>query len=422
LEQALFRQEVIDARRGEWLGHVRLATPVSHALWTAASLAIGALIVTWLWVGHYTRRERVSGSLVPQAGLIDLTAHAAGTVTAVTVREGMHVHAGGPLVALSGERVSVSLGETAAAISTQLRAERARLHADLIDTQTSSDQQALALHAQQALLQTQVRQLDAQLAIQRQQSHSAEALLEKIQPLRAKGYISEFQVQQQQSTALDAQAQVKALARQRTQVLQQLATARAQMTQLPLDTHAKLHALKDQLAQVAQSLAQNEAQRASVLRAPKDGTVSSVLVKNGQTVSPGQPLLAIVPTGTPLEAQLLVPSSAISFVHKGAAVSLRYQAFPYQKFGLQQGRVVEVSRNALSPAEITALVGQTPPQPLYRVEVALERQAIRAYGTAQTLKAGMALDADILLDRRRLLEWVFEPLFGIDKRFAASSS
>ena len=216
------------------------------------------------------------------------------------------------------------------------------------------------------------------------------------------------------------QAQVKALTRERYQTEQQLSSISDQLRQLPFETQAKLSDSGRQLAQLQQSLDQNEAQRASVLRAPQDGTVSSVLVHDGQAVAAGQPVVAVVPLDTPLQAQLLVPSSAVGFVHVGQPVSLRYEAFPYQKFGLQHGRVQGISRNALTPAEVQLLVGQTPEQSLYRVQVEIDRQSIAAYGKQQTLKAGMALDADIMMDRRRLVELAFEPLFGISKHFGGN--
>ena len=166
---------------------------------------------------------------------------------------------------------------------------------------------------------------------------------------------------------------------------------------------------------------QNEAARATVLRAPRTGVVSAVLAREGQMVASGQPLLSILPAGAVLRAQLLVPSRAIGFVAPDSRVVLRYQAFPYQKFGQHYGRVVEISRSALTPAEVSALVGQQVEEPLYRIEVALDSQHVMAYGKAEPVRPGMAVDADILLERRRLIEWVFEPLYGIGRRWEGAS-
>ena len=48
--------------------------------------------------------------------------------------------------------------------------------------------------------------------------------------------------------------------------------------------------------------------------------------------------------------------------------------------------------------------------------VALAAQAVTAYGRPEPLKPGMLLDADILGEKRRLIEWVFEPLYSLKGR------
>jgi membrane fusion protein len=55
-------------------------------------------------------------------------------------------------------------------------------------------------------------------------------------------------------------------------------------------------------------------------------------------------------------------------------------------------------------------------EPLYRITVSLDRQTVAAYGQEQALAAGMQLDADVLLERRRLIEWIFEPVLSIAGR------
>jgi len=413
----LFRSEAIDAKRQSWTGAIRLATPVSHTVWTALVVATLLIVFAWLYLGHYTRRAQVSGSLVPEQGLLEMTARTAGTVADTRIKEGDYVHAGDPLIVLSGERSSESLGDTNAAVSLQLKMQASRLQADIADTQRISMSQSHQFVTEKRLLEGQLSQLDAQLKIQQRQTESYTRVLEKIRPLVSKGYVSALQLQDQEAQALNAEAQVRALTRQRFEVSQQLSTLTAQVEQNPLTVDGKINEIRRQLAQGEQALAQNEAERSTVLRAPADGTISSLVVKPGQTVTAGQVLLALVPSNAKLSAELLVPSSAIGFVHAGTKVSLHYQAFPYQKFGVQHGTVKQVSYSALKPAEVTALSGQQGPvESMYRVQVDLEKQDVLAYGRAVMLRPGMALDASLLLDQRRLFEWIFEPLYGMRRR------
>ena len=88
---------------------------------------------------------------------------------------------------------------------------------------------------------------------------------------------------------------------------------------------------------------------ASSSRRRSSGLVANRLVEPGQAVQAGQPLVSLLPEGSVLQAQLLVPSRAIGFIEEGDRVLLRYQAYPYQKFGHHVGRVVRISRSALGP-------------------------------------------------------------------------
>lgn len=422
----LFRQQVVEAQRSDWLGSIMVAAPLSRWSLTllALALALATALLLFLFLGHYTRRATVRGELVPTAGLLNVVAPSQGTVTRLRVHDGQRVKTGDVLLQLSGEQDSAALGDVHALVGQQLENQRSRLQADLKTQAQLSRQQADALEAKAALLRAQLAQIAGQLQLQQREVTSTKQLLARIKPLGAKGYVSAMQIQQQEAAALNAQAQYKTLLRQQLDTRQQLEADEQQLAQLPLDAASKRNDTERQLASVAQSAAQNEVQRAVVLRAPRDGVISAVLLKEGQMVSAGQPLLSILPAGSTLQAQLLVPSRAIGFIDAGSRVVMRYEAYAYQKFGQQYGRVTDISRSALGPDEVRTLLGQqqAPSEPLYRVQVALDRQSVMAYGKREPVKPGMALDADILLDRRSLLEWVFEPLYGMAHHLAGGDN
>lgn len=414
----LFRCEVLEAKRGQGLGAINLATPLAFVWWALLAASLAVAMVLFLVFGHYTRRAEVAGQLQPSAGILTLPAQTTGIVSRALIHEGQQVKAGQPLVEISADLVSASMGDIHAVVSAQLRAQQAQVRTTLANLSPQAKEQARDLRTRVGLLRAQQHQIGDQLALQREQAATATRFVAKIKPVLEKGVISIAQFNAYQSQALTQQTQVKTLERQRLDIDQQLSSLQAQLTQLPLDTAAKANQLRGQLAQLAAQLAQSEAAGDTILRAPRAGIVSTLLVKPGQNVASGQPLLSILPHGSELEAQLLVPSNAIGFVHTGTPVVLRYQAYPYQKFGQQHGQVVQVSRSALSPAEAATLLGQKVATPLYRVLVSLDRQTISAYGKAEALKPGMALKADLLLDRRSLWQWVFEPLYGLRQQLA----
>jgi membrane fusion protein len=148
-----------------------------------------------------------------------------------------------------------------------------------------------------------------------------------------------------------------------------------------------------------------------VITAPADGTVTTILAQVGQSATPGTPLLSILPAGAELEAHLLVPTRAAGFIRQDQTVALRYQAFPYQRFGHYLGEVREVGRTILQPQE--AALPLPVQEPVYRITVKLPAQRVQAYGQSLALQSGMVLDADIWVDRRRLIEWVVGPLLSV---------
>jgi membrane fusion protein len=177
--------------------------------------------------------------------------------------------------------------------------------------------------------------------------------------------------------------------------------------------------LKTKLLEIDEKLTNSEVHRSIEIRAPDDGVVTTILAHPGQTVGTSSAMLKIVPREAPMQAELLAPSSAIGFIREGGRVLLRYSAFPYQKFGEYWGTVVTVSHAALSAEEVKSLLGGLAPNKqaaaFYRIIVNPDYQKVSIDGEEKTLPAGMQVQAYALLERRRLYEWIIEPLVDIGR-------
>ncbi|WP_334043060.1 HlyD family secretion protein [Burkholderia ambifaria] len=419
MTDSLFRQEALDATKHKLLGTVSLYSPPSRWIMIGIVTALTLAVVAFFAFGTYTKRERVTGQLLPARGLLTVAPPMMGTVVDMRVREGQRVAAGAELMTVSGE-VASELGSTREMVGRQLAYQRSRLQADLANQFQLSDETRRGLVARSKALAAQLDEIALERTQRMRQVELATSQLDKLQSMRAQGYASNSQVEQQEATLLDARARLQDLARQRLDVEQQMDQCRQQLRELPLNTRNQQSAIERKLAELDQSITENEARRIVVLRAPQSGVIAALLAKPGQVVNAGQSVASLLPQGAPLEAQLMVPSRAIGFVRPGARVVLRYEAYPFQKFGQQFGRVIEVSRTALTPQEAATLTGRTDVrEQLYRVTVALDRQDVIAYGRHEPLRPGMALEADVLMDRRRLIEWVLEPLYALGRRASA---
>jgi membrane fusion protein len=161
-------------------------------------------------------------------------------------------------------------------------------------------------------------------------------------------------------------------------------------------------------------MTQVEAKKETVMRAPMAGVVTNVAVNRGQSVAADAPLATVLPKGSGLHVELLVPTRAIGFLNTGQEVVLRYDAFPYERFGQYRGRITEIGRNVWTQGERVGPLSAR--EPVYRVDVALGQQSVKALGQEFALRPGMLVNADLLLEKRTLLEWIFEPVLKLKDR------
>lgn len=417
MRRTIFRTEVTSSNATGWLGEVRIASPITHTVWAIGSLVCGISIGLWLYFGEYTRRERVQGLVVPVGGLAKVRSRSAGDVSKVMVVEGDLVKRGDPLIVVDSERYLDSIVGVSEGVSGTLREQQSTLQRDLDTTRSIASREQEDLRRQVILVREQIQHNRDEVDIQRADAREQAALLQRVESLLEKGYISVSDVQRQRTSASMSSAAVVRQLATRAALEQQLRDVEGRLARIPLTMASQLNESSRQLARTAAELGRNEVERTSVIRAPIDGIVSSLHVSSGQTVITGQSVAAIVPRGARMEADLLVASAAVGFIRPGNRVAIHYRAYPFQKFGVHQGTVRSRSSSAMSPVEINEAFGLPGVvEPLYRVRVELPAQTIRTYEEEKALMAGMAVDADILLDRRRMYEWLFEPIYTMRKK------
>jgi membrane fusion protein len=418
VNEPLFRPEVIAERQTQWLGAVLLAPRISHRVFAAFAVLTTAGILGLLFFGDYTRKERINGWLVPQQGLVRIFAPQPGVVTKLYVQEGAQVRRGAPLLELSTELESQALGATQEEIARRLVVRRDSLTAERGLQEQLFEQKARELSARLTTLRSEQKHLERELDLQRSRSKLTEEFTARQRQLYESGLNTDQRLQEAEQNRLEQALQLRVLERDWMATQREHLTLEGEVRDLPLNRQTRLAEIDRNVAALGQELAEVEARRRIVIPAPQDGTATAIQAEPGGRADTTVPLLSIVPTGSKLEAQLFSPSRAIGFVRPGQRVLLRYQAFPYQKFGQYEGIVVYVSRSAISPGELTQqLAGLTSlysaNEPVYRITVSLAHQAITAYGEPIPLQPGMELEASVLIESRRLIEWVFDPLFTL---------
>ncbi|CAK1900836.1 Toxin secretion, membrane fusion protein [Vibrio crassostreae] len=195
----------------------------------------------------------------------------------------------------------------------------------------------------------------------------------------------------------------------------EIAQIQTQQQLLPEQHNLKLLEIQQQISLLQAQKVELNSEYEFTQKAPKQGTVTvtvtAIQAKVGSQVSPSTPILSIIPTNSPLELELLLPTRSAGFVQQGNTVNIRFDAFPYQKFGLMTGALTSIDKALILPSD-KALPIQTE-QAMYRVTASLPNQFMNAYGEEFPLKTGMLAEADIILETRTLLEWLLDPIYAI---------
>jgi hemolysin D len=169
----------------------------------------------------------------------------------------------------------------------------------------------------------------------------------------------------------------------------------------------------------------------ATLRAPVDGVVQALAVTTlGQVVTPGQELMRIVPSDTPVEVQAYVTNEDIGFVRPGQDAILKIDSFPFSRYGTLDATVEEVARDAIpadtanrtlsdatKEADGTARSLTPTARPMtdlvFEARLKPKVDALTINDRAIALSPGMTVTVEIKTGSRRILEYLFSPLVQV---------
>lgn len=408
---ALFRREVLEyqATHRQW-GSVIELRPVSARALSWASVLVAAFAVLFLCTAQYARKEPVAGYLRPSLGTAKVFVPHAGVIRDVRVTEGDVVKKGQPLMTVETAQISAAGRDLNQASLDTLLTQRAMIARQIQAEETRTESERRRLNAlidgqrrEVELLVGQIRRQDDRITLGRTLLHSG-------QTLAAKDLIPDADFKRRQQDLLDQERIRDSLDQQLISRQNQLLETQMSLEQLATVRNDKIQSLRNDLSSIDQRSAETEARQAYVIVAPASGKVATLQAAPGKPADLRQLQMTIVPTGSTLMAELLVPSRASGFVEVGQPVRLLYEAYPYQKYGTYTGRIEAVAGTVIEANEFMGPLKLA--EPAYRVSVALDSPNVMVNGRAVPLRPDMVLRADIVLEKRTILNWLLSPVLN----------
>jgi len=194
-----------------------------------------------------------------------------------------------------------------------------------------------------------------------------------------------------------------------------LTQKQAEVHRTQLETKQKLQQLEIELTQLNAKIAENRNLLTSAkarlkqkfLYAPVDGVVSSLNVANiGEVFQPGQTIAEVAPQDVPLVLLASLPNQEAGFIKQGMPVQIKLDAYPYQEYGIIKGKVTSLSADAKTDQHLGSV---------YEVEVSLNRDYVTEDDQMIRFKAGQTAKADIIIRRRRIVDFLLDPIRQLQK-------
>lgn len=415
---SLFREEAVSHQKERLTGQIILAQPLSITLTIVILISISFAVVTFLFTAELSRKETVRGFLMPNKGVIRSFAAQGGTVETLSVKEGDIVEKGQALATMiihqfNADGISLS-GKLQKQLASQLYLldeEIAQYQHIQVKENENLENQLESLEKEREALESQFTLASEKLKLLLNQQRDAEQL-------NNNGFISKFEKENQQKALLEGKQEKQNIVRLLLQLDNQLNQIAYDKVNIPRQYTLRINSLLREKAEIENQLAQVKNSHSYTITASHAGIITGIQVVEGETLSSStaqfKPLLHILPKGFELVAELLLPTRSAGFIAKGQKSRLRFDAFPYQHFGLIESEITRIDRAVIGPNDVQLPI--TLEEPVYRLRAKLTKQQIQAYGQAFELKSGMLFEADIMLEQRTLIEWLLEPIYSLKGR------
>lgn len=391
-----------------------LTQPLSTKLFAGALFSIIAIAAIWVSVGTYARIETVPGILVTSTPSAKVVALQPGVVTELHVEEGQLVKKGDRLLVINSDRQASGGGDVAGRGLGALTARQqlAEAQVTLAGGRASAERARLATVISSA--EQQAISLRDQIGLQEQVVASNQQMFDQVTSVVERGFVTKVELERRRQTLLSSQQTLANLRQQLTARTAEAQQARDQLASVAIDAQQGIAQIREGLQALSAEQARLEGEQSYALTAPINGRVTALTAGLGRPVNSARPIMVIVPDGAELMAELYAPTRAVGFVEPGKETRLLYDAFPYQRFGSFGGKVADISRIAVDPRETD--IPFPFEEPVYRIKVNLDQQAVKGFGGLSPLQAGMTLRANIVLERQTFLAWLLQPLNAVLNR------
>ena len=414
-KRELFRQEAIDNLKTRWLGQALLTG--NYPTWivilsTCIFITIFFIVVIFC---DYTRRVNVYGEVTSIPRAVNIFSSGQGFIIHNWKQVGDNVKKGDYIYKIDVSRVTTS-GNVSESII-QATQEQTHLIEDII-RKLEENKSTTLTYMREQLLQYEQAYQEAKISVDRAKK-GMEEMKETMQSYvgyKKRGLINNDQMTNQRYLYYQQQSVYQNLNSQLIQQNLQTTRLKGDIITKAVDFDNQISQHRYELSELQRRLAEMDATGTIFISSPIDGKIESLSVTLGQMINSGDSLAQIIPANSKGYFLVLwLPNSSIPYVRMGDKINIRYDAFPYEKFGQFPGEILSISNVPVSPQELNSysnaprIQQSGTAEPFYKIIIDISND-----NRSKSLKltTGMKVQATVFMEKRPLYQWILAPFYN----------
>ncbi len=422
--ESIFREKFINNRNNKWKGQALITPNIPLFVIIFFSSIIFLLIVTLIFFANYTRRIIVIGEVVTSPQPVTLFSTKTGIISELYVKPADIVKKGDKLYKIDFSKITDS-GNVNISSHNLVRDQK-----EIVDSIIAK----LLKNKEETInnLKLQLEQYVQSKLVTDSLLNEAKDGMDLLKKNAASyhGYykrrlITKEQFVYQNNLLYQQQSVFQNLLTQKIQLDLAVEKLKTELITAPIDFDNQIDEYRYQQAELTIKLANLELEHSMFITAPNDGKIESLSVTPGQMVNIGDSL-AQLSLGINREYQLVfwLPNNSIPYIKVNDLINIRYDAFPYQKFGQFVGRIIAISSVSASKQELSSynnsplMLAPSPQESYYKVTASLADSSFKYQDKNLFIVNGMKAETTVFLETRPLYEWIFTPFYMIKKSLA----
>ncbi|OKP01734.1 HlyD family secretion protein [Xenorhabdus eapokensis] len=418
----LFRKEAIENKKSKWTGEALLIAKIPA--WITCIVSSFFLVVLFIFItfGSYTRRINVYGEVITTPHPINIFSSQQGFISQEFVNVGDFVKQGQKIYQVDFSQITES-GKISTNTKNSLKNQLVQINNIIQKLQDNENITLISLEEQKRQYEESQKESKVVVDNARLGVEFAKKNMENYKRYQRRGLITKDQFNGYGYSYYQQQNMYQNLYSQYISDTLKITNLNSEITLKRADFDKQISEYKIQRDDLQRKLTEMTANGSLFITSPTNGRIESLGFTVGQAITLNDILAQVIPDNIKSNYSLIlwVPNSSLPYISKGDAINIRYDAFPFEKFGQFSGYVDNISYIPASIQEMSyyrsAPINKTGEknESYYKVLVNLDKKQFNYNGRKLNLSNGMKAQSTFFLEKRPLYQWMFSPFYDMKK-------